>query len=421
MATSLDIWSLKQRLEIVFKQSIPANVLTIIIAFVFADGIDHEFASNLNWQWAILTTVFCLLRAAVAVAYQLDPDRLSPSNWLRSYFAATLLLGTCVASSAVFYSMMEDETARTTLMMLLIGIIAGAMVILNAMPRVFMAYVAPIFIAMFIAVALDDHHWSPYLLIGFVVYMIFIMMAVSNSYRHSNNLLELQYKNKALVADLSTEIQHREDVQQKLIKHQHELEELVDHRTIELRRKNDALSREIQRRKEVEENLKHLAHHDSLTKLPNRLLLNDRLDHLLFQSSRHGRKGAVLFIDLNGFKKINDEYGHDNGDLLLRLAARRLTENLRQEDTIARYGGDEFVVLTEFEDDQSASTLAEKIISLFERDFELEDKTVKLGCSIGVSLFPQHATDAEELLKNADEAMYEAKNLGYNAYRIYSA
>lgn len=421
MTAALDVWSLKQRVAIVFKQAIPANLLTILVLCVFSYAIKDQFTEQqpLNWYWFALTTSLCVLRSLVALAYHLDNDRFSTLTWARLYIFSTALVASGIALSSAFYLLVEDDMARSSVMLLQVGMVAGAMVILNAMPRVFIAYATPIFFGMFISLSMDDHHWSPYLLVGFSLYLIFNYMAVTNSFRHTANLLELQYKNRSLVSDLSVEIQHRTHAQEKLVKHQHELEELVDKRTLELRRNNDALSREIQRRKEVEENLKHLAHHDALTKLPNRLLLNDRLDHLLFQATRHGRRGAVLFIDLNGFKAINDQYGHDVGDRLLELTAQRLKENLRQEDTISRYGGDEFVVLTEFSDEESAITLSDKIISLFQTDFETDGLKIQLGCSIGVSQFPEHSTDADMLMKMADEAMYEAKEVGRNAFRIY--
>ncbi|MCP5277648.1 MAG: EAL domain-containing protein [Thiobacillus sp.] len=174
--------------------------------------------------------------------------------------------------------------------------------------------------------------------------------------------------------------------------------------------------------KETQTRLDFLAHHDALTELPNRLLFNDRLAHAIDFAHRDGRALALLFIDLDRFKNINDSLGHHIGDLLLVEAARRLRALVRTADTLARLGGDEFVVLMETGASHGAATnLAGKIVSAFKQPFQVGGVDLHIGCSIGVTLFPEDGDDAATLLKNADVAMYRAKEAGREGHVRYSA
>ncbi len=189
------------------------------------------------------------------------------------------------------------------------------------------------------------------------------------------------------------------------------------------------ISRDITEQKRIEEALKeqqqslqHLAHHDPLTGLPNRLLLIDRLTKSIQKADRTGKGLAVMFVDLDHFKRINDSLGHTTGDQLLRAVSKRLSSCVREEDTIARLGGDEFTILLEDIDSSAdASMIATKLLERFRPSFELPHHELSISTSIGISLFPSDATDSETLLRNADAAMYQAKSEGRNAYRFYSS
>ncbi len=179
--------------------------------------------------------------------------------------------------------------------------------------------------------------------------------------------------------------------------------------------------RDISERKAHENHMFHLAHHDPLTGLPNRTLLLDRLEQLLAIARRDSNKLAVLFIDLDEFKEINDTLGHDIGDLLLKAVTTRLLDCLRESDTAARMGGDEFVVLLpNVETEQGALLVSEKIRNALFRPFMISGKSLTISCSIGVVLYPEHGINQQELIKHADTAMYSAKNLGKNHSSIYS-
>ncbi len=167
--------------------------------------------------------------------------------------------------------------------------------------------------------------------------------------------------------------------------------------------------------------LEKLAFYDHLTKLPNRTLFFDRFNQILTKARRNKNQVALLSIDLDRFKKVNDTLGHDVGDLLLNEVARRFTSLLRSSDTIARMGGDEFaVILADISNINNISKVSRKIINLISKPFHLKDFTCSVGASIGIALFPSDADNIDQLTKNADIAMYHAKNKGKNNFQFYS-
>lgn len=174
--------------------------------------------------------------------------------------------------------------------------------------------------------------------------------------------------------------------------------------------------------KRAEEQLMFLAHHDPLTNLPNRLLLMDRLAHGIERAIRSGRKLALLFMDLDGFKDINDTFGHPVGDELLKQVSKRLQKCLRQGDTLARLGGDEFVFLVEsYVLIDEVEGVARKLLSILTKSFNINDHELFIGMSIGISLYPDDSDKSATLLRNADSAMYRAKESGRNNFQFYSS
>ncbi len=180
-----------------------------------------------------------------------------------------------------------------------------------------------------------------------------------------------------------------------------------------------SVARDITERKRAEQRIRHMAHYDQLTDLPNRHLMMDRLHQALESAARNQRKVAVLFLDLDGFKQVNDTYGHDTGDQLLRAIAKRLISCVRKADTICRIGGDEFiVVLPETTGEEGAANVAQKIISLCSQPVILGEAEISVGVSVGLSLYPDAGGDAETLVRLADDAMYEAKRRGKGTMTI---
>lgn len=170
-----------------------------------------------------------------------------------------------------------------------------------------------------------------------------------------------------------------------------------------------------------QEQLHFLAHHDNLTGLPNRLLLKDRLTQSFKRARRAGCRVAVLFLDLDDFKKINDTLGHQVGDEVLKQSAKRIQALLRKDDTVARLGGDEFVILLDRLDrPEDASLVARKVLSTLKQPFSIAGRDLYIGVSIGISIFPQDGEDSDTLVRNADVSMYRAKQLGKNHFQFYT-
>ena len=175
-------------------------------------------------------------------------------------------------------------------------------------------------------------------------------------------------------------------------------------------------------RKRDEDRMVHLAHYDALTDLPNRVLLMDRLNQLTKAAQRRKSKVAVVFIDLDRFKEVNDSLGHDAGDVLLQTIAKRFSSVVRGEDTMARIGGDEFVaVFQNIHDGQDASIIARGLFSCLKNPVTLNGYELTVTASMGISIYPDDASDGQEMIRNADAAMYQAKGAGRNVYQFYTS
>lgn len=201
-----------------------------------------------------------------------------------------------------------------------------------------------------------------------------------------------------------------------LADHVHKLQQANQHLTVTTLEAG-VLAEEIEKSRM---RMAHLAHHDALTDLPNRILLRERLTHAISLAQRQGRKFALLFVDLDRFKHINDSLGHGTGDLLLQSVAKRLTAALRHSDTLCRLGGDEFVILlAEIEHAKDAAFSAQKILSALVTPHRIHQIELHVTGSVGISMYPQDGQDADTLMQSADTAMYHAKADGRNNYRFF--
>lgn len=214
---------------------------------------------------------------------------------------------------------------------------------------------------------------------------------------------------------------NRKRAQEQVLRTNEQLEELVNERTKALEATNLNLRMQIEERRKAEEQLYFEAHHDALTKLPNRAMLSDRLHYALRHLKRHpNHRFAVLFIDLDRFKIINDTLGHHAGDEFLVEISRRLSKCVRDNDILARLGGDEFVVLLDsFQTQDDVEEISSRIISAIAEPFELDGHTLYSNASIGISICGNHYSDANEILRDADAAMYQAKSLGRGRYVFF--
>jgi diguanylate cyclase (GGDEF)-like protein len=179
-------------------------------------------------------------------------------------------------------------------------------------------------------------------------------------------------------------------------------------------------AQDITVRKNAEGKIRHLAHYDPLTDLPNRTLFSDRLQQALAAAKRDKVRMALMFLDLDKFKPINDELGHHVGDLLLKEVAKRMQDCVRESDTVARIGGDEFVILLPVIDaEQDAILVAEKIRMALNQPFVLVGQSLNISSSTGIAVYPEHGNNETQLFKNADTAMYHAKENGRNDVQLY--
>jgi diguanylate cyclase (GGDEF)-like protein/PAS domain S-box-containing protein len=217
------------------------------------------------------------------------------------------------------------------------------------------------------------------------------------------------------------DIAERKSAEQALMRVHEELERRVQERTAELAMANARLHAEIQERKLAEKQIRYMANHDALTGLPNRRLMEDRLEQAIETARRQACQAAVLFIDLDRFKPINDRYGHRIGDLLLQAVAQRLRSLLRAVDTVSRIGGDEFIlVLPHMQSDSAAAEAAQRVLAALARPYQVEGLELSVAPSIGVSIFPLHGQDAGTLLSCADAAMYHAKKAGRANVQLFA-
>ena len=217
------------------------------------------------------------------------------------------------------------------------------------------------------------------------------------------------------------DITEQKNAEQAIIRAKETLEQQVVERTRELANTVKQLQEEIEQREKIAAELDFLANHDALTGLPSLRLCKDRLDHSLAEARRNRQTSAVMFLDLDGFKTVNDQYGHEFGDLVLKVTADRIKAEIRETDTVARIGGDEFVIiLSSLPETGIAQRIATNLVTQLATPIFIEEVKIEISASIGISLYPENGTTAEALIRSADQAMYRVKRAGKNNFGFVS-
>ncbi len=412
---------LDKQVYLLFSSASAAGVANVLCAVLVGIALQN----NLSIVSLLITiSVLSILRIFVSKRYlssvHLHVNHGNTEKTLHKYFWITLLMGCCWGGVALMQYATTNSDIRNLILLINFGLISGSIFTSSTWFPAFLAFIIPQIIGVFFALINIEEVYGQYLGMAVIVFAGFIVYTAAGINKARKQEIQFQFENKNLIQELNVEIEQRTQVQEQLEKHRHQLKEKVEERTKELTLINASLKKEISERELAEENLQHIAWHDELTDLPNKSLLLDRIQHAAIACGRTGMQVAVLFLDLDRFKNINDSLGHSIGDLLLQEVSIRLLRGLRREDTVARNGGDEFVVVIEqVFDSKKIIKIAKKIILLLSETFEIKSHQIHIGCSIGISLYPFDATDPVDLIRNADTAMYNAKKAGGNRFYFY--
>ena len=386
-------------------QAPAANVTVMVISGLYLFILWDHLPRELLLIWTAL--MWCSSALRLSLWHRQKKSPATSTQWIRSYSLASTWVG--VSWSLIYLALfsLDNLIVNIALIMLVFGIVSSALPILSVHPPAFIGYSVPQ-IWIFIVAMLSHQAPSFYLLaLAALVYQVMLLLFMRNSFRMFRDSVQLAAENRSLVSELNDEIERRETI--------------INARTRELLEENQVRKNTEQELIEQKESYVHLAHHDPLTGLPNRALMTQRLELAIAASRREKSQSAVMFLDLDRFKDVNDSLGHSTGDELLRAVASRLTHAVRKDDTVARIGGDEFtLIIKSIDDPDSVSRLAQKLLDRFRLPIQLSERTIRITPSIGISLFPDDGDDAEILLRNADTAMYQAKAEGRNTIRFYS-
>ena len=361
-------------LEQLFQANRVTLVSSALLAVVLAYVQRQVIPTYIIVTWLSLMMLVNFLRFIVTRHHKKNPinDSKIIQNRLTQFRMGVVASGLLWGMTSIFLFPPNDPEHQMFVVYAIAGLVAGGAVAYSVDVFSAVTYTVIVLIPMLIRLIVDDTELSLTMGVSGILFLAFMLMSIRNINR---NFLE----------------------------------------NITLR--HDAVERESE--------IKQLAFYDPLTNLPNRRLLLDRLDHALSICGRTGRRGALLFLDLDHFKMLNDTLGHDMGDLLLKKVAERLQGCVRESDTVARLGGDEFVVMLEDlseeleEASEHVKKVADLIIETLNIPYKLNIMEYSSTSSIGIALFGDHGNTHDELLKHADIAMYQAKSAGRNASRLF--
>jgi len=409
---------LEKQVRPLFKATLSGGLANIFAAcLVYLLLKDTTYSADSIWLSGGII-VFSLTRIIISSHY------LSRKHAIKKHLYAHIFLTFIIGCVWAIYEFMQhqpsDEALRNIVYLINFGLIAGSITTLSTYKGAYLAYMLPQAIAIFSVFIIQETETSYYMAFAFFVFMALMITTSFNINRGHKKEIELTFNNKQLINDLNIEIASREKAQLELENSKHQLENKVTERTKELIDININLEKVIDKKEKAEQSLQYLAYHDELTGLPNKNLLVDRINQSIKTSSRNEQKMAILFLDLDRFKNINDSLGHTVGDKLLQEVSARLYKSLRSHDTISRNGGDEFVVVLErLKNTNEAIQVAQKVIKCLTDTFNIYSHKIHIGASIGISIYPVDGDNPLILLRNADTAMYRAKQAGGNQLQFY--
>ena len=358
--------------------------------------------------WVATSLLVLGARFALLKAYRRRRPSVEDARRWGHYFTLTSLAsGVAWGLAGWFFFVPDNAALQVFLYTSMVGLAAGSIIVTSYWLPSFFAYAVPSvgLSAMRLLLEGSVEYIGLALLMG--MYLVIITRVAQVQRRATQALVQLRDENVDLVHRLSDEKAAVEAANR-------DLDQRVKERT-------QALQDEVEVRKQAEARLEHLAHHDPLTGLPNRLAFAHQLDRTIAQASRARRHFALLFLDLDRFKEVNDTAGHTVGDRLLQAVAERLQSHLRAGDSLSRLGGDEFVCLLEdIPDSGHAMRVAEKMLALLSSPFQVLSHEVHLSGSIGICVFPDDGGDRDTLVRNADTAMFRAKGDGRGRAHFYT-
>lgn len=364
-----------------------------IAAFILVVGLfaTTDYRILITWYLMVLLGSTGLRTFLTSKFSKRDPMDRRTGYWLRLFMMGSLFSACCWSAVGVVLLPLQEFNLQAFLIIFLFGVAAASNTIYSPIQKVYFSF---LFIELVpLAIWLFTRGTLIYSVIGGAVVIFGVVMVITstNAYKLFSDTLRLRFENKDLL-DTKEQLQNI----------------------------NQELYSEINQRKKMEKMLEYLATHDTLTGLPNRALFQKRLKTAFANALEKKHLVAVLFIDLDNFKKINDSLGHDVGDTLLTQAGSIIKQNLRETDLVARLGGDEFTVIIEDAVQlDNITNVAQKICDAFAAGININGQNLHITASIGISVYPENGTDLLTLIKNADIALYHAKACGKGNYQLY--
>ena len=412
------------RAQQLFKTAVPSNI-SMLAGTALVSTYYYDTASTSIILWIITMCLIACTRIFTSRRFFLSQENnftnIAIKSWLNIYLTSAFIFGTVSASLILFMPEIMGPIDISILYLVLFFTIAGSVATLSVSITTYLAFSGPIFLAAFTYYFINPTQLTMFASMASVIYFSFTTLSarlLNKRYLQNESLI---IENDILIDKLRDEVIQKDLARQKIIDDQRALEETVELRTKELADINEILIDEIKERRRIEHNMKHLAHHDVLTNLPNRLLLDARLNHAIERAKRENLHVAVMFIDLDHFKTVNDSLGHEVGDKLLVSVSKRLTNCVREDDTVARLGGDEFVIIIEqVHDIGNLDSLLKKILDVTSETISINEHDFSISASIGISIYPDDGKTPEQLMRNADSAMYHVKDNGRHKYHFYT-